>query len=188
MTEMQTTAHADAHCTMFETDIGQCGLAWSRVGLTRVQLPEENAAATEVRLLRHGAMLWESDLPPRVAECVAMLRRYATGQREAFADVTLDLSPLTAFDARIYAALRSVPWGTTTTYGALAAQIQTPGSARAVGTAMRTNPWPVIVPCHRVLPASHQIGGFSAHGGAETKYALLELEGVHLRQPSLWDE
>lgn len=187
MTGDLPTARTDTHCTIFETDIGQCGLAWSQVGLTRVQLPEVNAVATEVRLLRHGVMLWESALPTHIAEYVELLRRYASGEREEFAGVTLDLSSLTPFDARVYDALRAVPWGITTTYGALADRIHAPGSARAVGTAMSTNPWPIIVPCHRVLPASHQIGGFSAHGGSETKYALLELEGVHLRQPSLWD-
>ena len=181
-----TPSHA--HCTMFDTNIGQCGVAWSPAGLTRVQLPESNAAATEQRLLQFGRMLWKSDLPAEIAAISAMLQRYCAGDREDFRGVTLDVAELSPFDARIYEALRMVTWGTTTSYGALAERIRAPGSAQAVGVAMSRNPWPIIVPCHRVLAASRRIGGFSAHGGAETKFALLELEGVRLREPSLWDE
>ena len=178
----------ETHCTLFDTDIGQCGLAWSPAGLTRVQLPEANNAATEARLVRYGHLLWEADLPSDIAAYSALLQRYCAGHREDFASVALDMSLLTSFDTRIYQELRSVVWGTTTSYGALADRIHAPGSARAVGAAMRSNPWPVIVPCHRVLPATKEIGGFSAYGGAATKFALLELEGVTLREPSLWDE
>lgn len=173
---------------MLETDIGQCGLAWSPAGLTRVQLPESNILATELRLQRYAPARWSGPLPANVAASANMLLRYCSGEREDFNGVTLDLAGLSLFDAHIYQLLRDVGWGTTITYGALAERARATGAARAVGAAMSTNHWPIIVPCHRVLPATGQVGGFSAYGGSETKHALLELEGVRLREPSLWDQ
>lgn len=100
------------------------------------------------------------------------------GAAEPFAGVTLDQSGLGAFEARIYEALRAVPRGQTTSYGALAAAVGQPGAARAVGRAMGANPWPIIVPCHRVLAAGDRMGGFSAYGAVATKERLLALEGA----------
>jgi methylated-DNA-[protein]-cysteine S-methyltransferase len=97
-----------------------------------------------------------------------------------FQSLSLDLQSVTDFNQRIYAALRRIPFGTTTTYGALALSVGNPGAAQAVGIAMARNPWPVVVPCHRVLAAAKNIGGFSAFGGTATKRRLLQLEGVDL--------
>jgi methylated-DNA-[protein]-cysteine S-methyltransferase len=76
--------------------------------------------------------------------------------------------------------MRTLPWGTTTTYGELARTIgltQWEG-ARDVGEAMGRNPVPIVIPCHRVLAAGQKLGGFSAPGGPATKAKLLALEGV----------
>jgi methylated-DNA-[protein]-cysteine S-methyltransferase len=74
-------------------------------------------------------------------------------------------------------------WGQTTTYGALAKELGAgPQAARAVGEAMARNPIPLIVPCHRVLAAGGELGGFSAPGGTDTKLRMLELEGVRISQ------
>jgi methylated-DNA-[protein]-cysteine S-methyltransferase len=86
-----------------------------------------------------------------------------------------------------------VPAGRTATYGDLAGIVGSPGASRAVGRAMATNPWPVIVPCHRVVAASGGTGGFSAYGGVVTKEKMLQLEGGTLltgaaaKQTSLFD-
>ena len=116
-----------------------------------------------------------------------MMQRYFDGVRESFDSIALDTVGVSPFNAAVYAALRAVAWGQLTTYGALAGLAGAPGAARAVGAAMASNPWPIVVPCHRVLAASNKIGGFSAYGGADTKRDLLTLEGVHLDSPSLWD-
>ena len=85
---------------------------------------------------------------------------------------------------RIYAAARRVGWGHTTTYGALAKELDAgPEAARDVGQAMARNPVAVIIPCHRVLAAGGQVGGFSAPGGSAAKRRMLALEGVHLDPP-----
>jgi methylated-DNA-[protein]-cysteine S-methyltransferase len=93
-----------------------------------------------------------------------------------FIDIALDFAGIGDFEARAYIALRQTGWGEATSYGALAKVLGEPGAARAVGAAMGRNPWPLIVPCHRVLAASGRIGGFSAPGGTGTKRRMLQLE------------
>ena len=83
------------------------------------------------------------------------------------------------FFAQVYDHVRTLGWGETTTYGAVARALDAgPEHARAVGQAMATNPVPLIIPCHRVLAAGGAIGGFSAPGGSQSKARMLELEGV----------
>jgi methylated-DNA-[protein]-cysteine S-methyltransferase len=161
-------------------------VAWNAVGLTRLQLPEASVTDTERRLLRRGATLESGTVPDFVTSAITSLAAYFEGARVDFGQALLDTAMLTAFDAAIYAALRDVAWGRTTTYGTLAATVGAPEAARAVGVAMSHNPWPIIVPCHRVLAANGAMGGFSAYGGTMTKQKLLALEGNGLEMLPLF--
>ena len=105
------------------------------------------------------------------------LDQYFTGTRIRF-DVAVDRSSRSGFRGEVLAALETVPRGTFVTYGELARMAGRPRAARAVGTAMATNPVAIIVPCHRVLPAGHGIGNFG--GGTAAKELLLRLEGCRL--------
>lgn len=166
------------HYHVFETQLGPIGLAWSGEGLSRVQLPDRDAAQTGRRIAqRTRSEPWSGALPEEVATTLADLQRYAAGEPVPFAGVKLCYEGIPDFNASVYRALCQVKWGETTTYGTLANAVGEPGAARAVGVAMGRNPWPIIVPCHRVLAAQKKIGGFSAPGGATTKEALLRLEG-----------
>jgi methylated-DNA-[protein]-cysteine S-methyltransferase len=178
------TARALQH-QLFDTAFGTCGVAWSDAGLSRVQLPERDGAATEQRLLKLGAVRSDGEVPAHATRAIEQLRAYFDGVRVEFMEIELDQSQLAEFNGRIYAALRTIGYGETTTYGGLAALAGSPGAAQAVGTAMGRNPWPVIVPCHRVLAAAQAIGGFSAYGGAVTKTKLLRMEGVDLDRGQL---
>jgi methylated-DNA-[protein]-cysteine S-methyltransferase len=173
-------ASSPARYHLFDTSFGVCGIAWSDEGLVRVQLPEANIAATAARLLRIGAREGEPDGAPHALQTIDTLRAYLAGAPIDFSPLTLDMRGQTPESQAIYSALRSVPWGQTTTYGQLAAAIGQPGAARAVGGAMARNPWPVVVACHRVLTAQRGSGGFSAYGGETTQRRLLMLEGVRL--------
>ena len=165
---------------LFDTAIGPCGIAWTEHGLTRLQLPESDRAATEKRLKSRSAMGSGPHVPPApVAQAIAEVRRYMTGERVDFYATAVDLAGVAAFQRQLYEVLRSVGWGQTTTYGELARRLGLP-DARDVGQAMGKNPVPVIIPCHRVLAAGNRIGGFSAPGGTFTKERLLALEGVRL--------
>jgi methylated-DNA-[protein]-cysteine S-methyltransferase len=79
---------------------------------------------------------------------------------------------------RVYACTRAIPPGRTRTYGEIAAALGDPGLSRAVGQALGRNPWPIVIPCHRVTAVDGRAGGFSAPGGAATKLRLLDIEGA----------
>jgi methylated-DNA-[protein]-cysteine S-methyltransferase len=177
MTEQQ-------HYQVFETAAGFCAIAWNGTGITRFQLPTRSAEATERNLRRRAPAAAAGTPPPRVAAVIAAAQRYFAGEQVDFSDIALDLDGQDKFFRRIYAALRGIGWGRTTTYGTLAKQLGAgPQGAQDVGQAMAQNPVPLIIPCHRVLAAGGKVGGFSAPGGSATKLRMLELEGVRVGPP-----
>ena len=101
------------------------------------------------------------------------------GRRHAF-DLTLDLGPIDGFRRQVLETLASeVTWGEVVSYGELAVMAGRPRAARAVGSAMRNNPVPFVIPCHRVVAAGNRIGGYGGGRNAiALKRALLEREGV----------
>jgi len=108
-------------------------------------------------------------------EAAKQLGAYFSGELQAF-DLPLDDSRGTPFQREVWAALREVRFGRTTSYGAIARTIGKAAAVRAVGAAVGRNPLSVIVPCHRVLGADGSLTGYA--GGVERKRALLQLEGV----------
>lgn len=161
------------------TPIGPVGLAWTRRGLRRVQLPDATSAATRRRLLDglDAPARPAARAPAWLRTLVARLRRHLGAEPQDFRDVPLDLADGTAFERRVWRAACRVPAGRTTTYGSLARAIGRPGAARAVGRALGRNPVALVVPCHRVLGAGGELRGFSACGGTALKGRLLALEG-----------
>ena len=120
----------------------------------------------------------------RSTTIVALLR----GQPRDLSDIVLDMDGVPPFHQRVYAVARTIPPGATLTYGEIATQLGDRGAARAVGQALGRNPFPIIVPCHRVLAAGGKVGGFSANGGITTKLRLLTIEGAHAEpQRNLFD-
>ncbi|MBN2474872.1 MAG: methylated-DNA--[protein]-cysteine S-methyltransferase [Pirellulales bacterium] len=110
------------------------------------------------------------------AQLVRRLQDYASGQPVDFRDVRIDTQGLTAFQRRVTAQCRKIAYGEVRTYGRLAALAGSPRAARAVGNCMAANRFPLIVPCHRVLPASGRPGAFSAPGSTAMKQRLLAME------------
>lgn len=110
-----------------------------------------------------------------LGEAVRELGEYFAGGRRSF-DVAIDRSSRRGFRGEVLDALEAVSYGETVTYGELAARAGRPRAARAVGTAMATNPVAVIVPCHRVLPSTGGTGNYG--GGVDAKELLLRLEGA----------
>lgn len=170
--------------TLFDTMLGPCGIAWSDVGLTCVQLPEASREQTEARLLARakdaGAHAAPRAIPAWVTRAIELARAHLDGRSSPDAElatVPLDLARVTPFAEKVYRELQRVPAGATVTYGELARTVGSPGAARAIGRAMATNPFPLFVPCHRVLASNGKAGGFSAFGGLVTKERILTLEG-----------
>lgn len=168
------------HYCLFETDFGPVGVAWSERGLTYLQLPEADRSATEERLAQRAGSLGPSPPPSPIAQAIAELERYFSGERVDFAGIALDLTGVAPFYCEVYDAARRVGWGETATYGDLARQVGSAGAARGVGQALSRNPVAVIIPCHRILASGNKVGGFSAFGGTVSKERLLALEGVRL--------
>jgi len=170
---------ATNHCALFDTPIGRCGVRWSGHGITGLQLPERNDSETLARMLRRGPPAVETkptrEVQKALNEIVALLR----GEKRDLSSIPLDMQGVPDFHRRVYEFSRSIPPGRTLTYGEIAAKVGQKNAARAVGQAMGRNPFPLIVPCHRVLAAGRKLGGFSANGGIATKLKLLTIEGVH---------
>ena len=106
------------------------------------------------------------------------LAAYFAGDHAALALLAVTAAG-TPFQRRVWAALRTIPPGTTATYGGIAATLGQPGASRAVGLANGANPVAIVVPCHRVIGADASLTGFG--GGLHRKRWLLEHEGVQLR-------
>jgi len=157
--------------TIADTSLGALLVAATPRGVCKVTIGDD-AGVLEAELRRefHSADLDRDDdaLGAHVDE---VLRR-VEGRPEA-SDVPLDVRG-TAFQRRVWEALRRIPRGETRTYGQVAAAIGSPKASRAVGTACATNPVPIVVPCHRVVPASGGVGNYGL--GPERKRTLLERE------------
>jgi O-6-methylguanine DNA methyltransferase len=112
------------------------------------------------------------------------IQEYFDRKRKAF-DLPLDMESLPDFRRRVLRETARIPYGTAITYGQLAARIQQPKAARAVGGALARNPLAIVVPCHRVVNSQMRMHGFSSPGGINTKIALLQLEGCRIQGDKL---
>ncbi len=165
---------------MFDTAVGVCGVAWSDAGLTGFQLPERDCASTRQRMAARFRDVGETVPPPFVQQGIEAVVKLLRGECVDLAFIPLDMDGVPEFHQRVYAVARTIPAGATMTYGELAERVGDAGAARAVGQALGSNPFAVIVPCHRVTASGGKTGGFSAAGGRATKLTLLAIEGAHL--------
>lgn len=157
-----------------DSPVGPLLLAATPAGLVRVayaredhdRVVEQLASAVSPRVLR---------APARLDGIARQLEDYFAGVRDHF-DVALDLQLTRGFRRTVISHLPEIGYGSTVSYGSLAAAIGNPKAVRAVGTACATNPLPVVVPCHRVIRGDGKIGDYV--GGAGAKEVLLGLESA----------
>jgi methylated-DNA-[protein]-cysteine S-methyltransferase len=162
---------------LFETAIGTGGIAWGEAGITGVQLPEPDAERVRQRLRRRFSNANESVPPVAIQDVIEHIRALMRGGQPDLSAVTLDMRRVPEFARRVYEAARTIPAGETLTYGEIAKRLgEEPRMAKDVGQALARNPYPIIVPCHRVVAAGGKLGGFSAAGGVATKQRLLDIE------------
>jgi methylated-DNA-[protein]-cysteine S-methyltransferase len=175
-------------CTVFDTAIGDCGIVWNERGIAGVQLPEAKPAATRARMLRRFPGAVELPAPSDIEHVIAAMRALLRGETVDLSDVDLDLEDVPAFERSVYDVTRTIAPGRTLSYGEIAARVGTPRDAREVGKALGNNPFPIIVPCHRVVAADGRMHGFSGGGGVKTKLRMLQIEGYEpIPGPSLFD-
>lgn len=157
-----------------DSPVGRLLLATTPRGLVRVSFPiepsekvlEELAGSVSPRIL---------ESPTKLDEARRELERYFEGQLHDF-DLPLDWQLTQGFYRKVLRATARIPYGQTRSYKQMATRAGSPRAVRATGSALGSNPLPIIVPCHRVLRTGGALGGYG--GGLETKQALLELEGA----------
>jgi methylated-DNA-[protein]-cysteine S-methyltransferase len=165
------------------TAVGACGAAWSEAGIVRTWLHDRTIERTRATVRRELPGAIEAPPPPHVADALGDVAALLAGERR-LPTVALDVRSIPAFDQRVYAFARTILPGETVTYGAVARALgEEPMRARDVGVALSRNPFAPIVPCHRVVAANGNLGGYSAPGGAATKRRLLELDGAAIVAP-----
>ena len=156
--------------TIIDTHIGKISILGSEQGLKEGSIHKSRQAALKRISQRFSDTIESSDgfgdLPQR-------LERYAGGERSSF-NCKLDFGNSTPFQRAVWEATRSVPYGETRSYEWIAQRIGKPGAARAVGQALKCNPLPIVVPCHRVIGKDGSLTGFSC--GLELKKRLLDME------------
>ncbi len=178
-----------AYC-LFETPLGACGIAWKEQETSRIppvvtffQLPEATRSLTDTRIAGSSGGRKTRVPPPRIAGIIKRVQKHLHGDVQDFLDIVVDLDGAGPFARQVYETVRKTPAGRTMTYGEIAKAMNRPAAARAVGQALGRNRVPLIIPCHRVLAACGKAGGFSAHGGLETKAKMLEIEGAAIKLP-----
>ena len=159
---------------IIETRLGWVGFAWSQHGIMAVTLPKTSEAAALHELPTTGP---ETAIPAwlDVDVLAGRLQRYFEGVAVQFHE-PLDPDLGTTFQRRVWAITRAIRRGKTRTYGDIAREAGSPGAARAVGQAMARNPFPVIVPCHRVVGHDGRLTGFG--GGLAMKEQMLDMERI----------
>jgi methylated-DNA-[protein]-cysteine S-methyltransferase len=150
---------------VFDTALGPVGVEWSEAGISEVLMPGRRGLVDDGRTL-----------PPAIERAVADIVALLDGEKRDLGGILLDDGDVDEFRRRVYAATRDIGPGETKTYGEIARAIGDPGAARAVGAALGANPFPIVIPCHRVLAADGALHGFSAPGGIATKRRMLEIE------------
>ena len=168
----------DVQYALFDTPIGRCGVAWCGDRITGVQLPEPRDADTRLRLEARFDGAVEATPPASIRDVITRMTASLRGEGDDLADVPLDLDALPPFRRRVLEEVRTIPAGETLSYGEVAEAVGSPGAARAVGQALGRNPFPIVIPCHRVLAAGGRIGGYTAQGGTTVKAKMLAAEGV----------
>jgi methylated-DNA-[protein]-cysteine S-methyltransferase len=156
----------------FDTALGTCAIRWTEAGIASVRLPgPRTASLPRVSVAR---------VPGAIRDAIDAITEVLAGASRDLSFVALDERGIEPLRRQVYAATRRIPAGETRTYGEVARMIGRTDAhaARDVGAALARNPFPIVVPCHRVLGANGQLTGFSAPGGLATKRRMLELEGA----------
>lgn len=161
--------------SIFKTLSGWMGVVETEKGVKKIILPQAKLSDVEKIIFEEFPGVEENR--SRVRHIADSLARYYEGENITF-PLSFDPSGHTEFSVAVWKATRTIPWGEVRTYQWIGAQIKKPRSFRAVGSALGKNPFPIVVPCHRVIRSDGMLGGFSAPGGIFLKQRLLELEGV----------
>ncbi|WP_375205094.1 methylated-DNA--[protein]-cysteine S-methyltransferase [Hyphococcus sp.] len=170
---------------LFDTELGRCGVAWGPNGLRAVSFAESSDEATVKRLQRRASGAAEAEPSQDIAAVIGDIKALFKGEKRDLSHVRLDWDGVGGFERAVYELSLKIQPGEAKSYGDLAKALGDVAQSRRVGQALGRNPFPIIVPCHRIVGASGAMTGFSAPGGAELKRKLLKIEGA--LGPDLFD-
>jgi methylated-DNA-[protein]-cysteine S-methyltransferase len=154
-------------------------MAWGDLGVIGVQLPEAREIETRRRLFRLYPEARELRPPLNVEMAIEGIVALLRGEAADLSEVTLDMTGIPAFNARVYQLTRTIPRSETRSYGEVATSLRASGAVHSVAQAISRNPFMIIVPCHRVLEAGGYADKISPHGGTISKRRLLSIEGAN---------
>ena len=158
-----------------DTPVGRLLVGVTDHGVCRIHFDPDPERELESLARQFGPRVLRAAKP--VERVKSQLDEYFAGKRRGF-EIDWDVRGLPTYNQRVLAELARVEYGSTTTYGSLAALTGNPRAARAVGTVMNRNPIPIVLPCHRVVGANGKLTGYA--GGLDRKEQLLRLEGAIL--------
>ena len=159
--------------SIFKTNYGYMGAVASPLGLHLIILPKKDEKEVKQVLEAHYATEIYRD-EKLLSAMVKIIKSYLTGNPVIFKE-KLDVSGATPFEIKVWDTVNGIPRGEVRSYAWVAAKVGKASEVRAVGQALKRNRWPIIIPCHRVIRKSGDLGGYA--GGAQLKYKLLKLEG-----------
>ncbi|HEV7278947.1 MAG TPA: MGMT family protein [Pirellulaceae bacterium] len=182
---------------LVRTEFGWCGFRWESEALAAIvvgyETPAEAARAAlgetfgdvDVRSeLGTRRSIAKAGLPDAAALLAEAFTAYAEGEGILFPQVKLARVPSTSFAAAVLEGCLAIPYGEVRSYGELAAAAGSPRASRAVGNVMRTNRYPILIPCHRVVAAQGRLGGYSSPKGLDFKRRLLAMESCERTAPN----
>lgn len=165
----------------FPTPIGACEITWNETHVLGFRLPEASASGSTTSVVVEDRNGDRETIPPWIEQIIQRVGQHFAGRYQDFSDLPYEWSRVSEFQQGVYHQTLAIKAGFTKSYGEIARLLGLGSEAsRAVGVALGLNPWPLLVPCHRVVSASNKMTGFSAPGGIRTKTRLLALEGAEL--------
>jgi len=153
-----------------------CRLWWSGKGVKKFEFKYFRRRAKRERESEKKGL--KQSVPEFVSKTIFLLEKYFNGEKVKFEGIPVDTGNLSDFSRSVYKVVRNVSYGKTISYSEVARLAGFSGACRAVGSALKRNPVPIIIPCHRVVKKNGDVGGFSASGGVATKIKLLQIEGL----------
>ncbi len=170
-----TTTQVRPGCHVFNTKLGWMGIAWNEECMSRLTFGHTTEKSVLGRI--PAGCSPTRRVPREYLALEKQLKQYARGDFVDFSHVQIDDADYTPFQRAVVDNCRQIAWGKTMTYGELAKAAGSPRAARAVGSVMSSNRFPIVVPCHRVVSSTgDRFGGFTAPGGVPMKKRMLVLE------------
>ena len=169
---------------LFKTPIGEITIIWrenTKFQIEEIILSNTDKNSTEIAIEKYPSSIEKEEIPKTLNKIIHELNKYFDGKEAQFSLDYLNLKKLTPFQRKVLIATFNTRKGNILTYKSLAHKINNPKSYRAVGSALAKNPFPIIIPCHRIIKSDKTLGGFGGVSkGLKEKEILLRIEGVEV--------